>query len=243
METGTTCSTKTDCPDNCSNNIVCFSSGKCETCTDGLYGDYCDMTCSRNCMYGYCNQDGSCTAGCKDGFNGSMCEIKICPPNCICDTNNNCLGCNRNHFGPFCYLTCSSCKDNVCPVDSLNAEKCDECAGGTYGNLCNKRCPENCLNNSCDQESGTCTCENEYKFQDGTCVHSICPPNCSTCTSSSNCISCVDEYYHGDICELECSNCRSGMTCRKSDGTVRINVQTWLLLWYSLQWWMCYMYT
>ncbi|WAR16520.1 TENX-like protein, partial [Mya arenaria] len=66
-----------------------------------------------------------------------------------------------------------------------------------------------------------CTCENEYKFQDGSCVHSICPANCSTCTSSDNCTFCVDEYYYGDTCEHECSNCRSGTTCMKSDGYCR----------------------
>ncbi|XP_052762508.1 multiple epidermal growth factor-like domains protein 10 isoform X2 [Mya arenaria] len=311
--TGITCSTRTECPDNCYNSSFCLSTGKCESCKDGLYGEYCNMTCSRNCRYGYCNQDGSCKAGCKDGFNGSMCEIKICPPNCTCNTSNNCIGCNSNYFGPSCSLTCSSCKVNVCPVDRLNAVKCDECADGKYGNLCNESCPknclndscnqdgscksgcedrfngsrceqricppnctcntsnncigcksnyfgpscslscssckdiicpvdrinavkcdecadgkygnlcnercsDNCLNNRCDQDSGACTCENEYKFQNGTCVRSICPANCSTCTSSDNCTSCVDEYYHGDTCEHECSNCRSGTTCGKSDG-------------------------
>ncbi|WAR16435.1 TENX-like protein [Mya arenaria] len=211
-----TCSMKTECPDNC--NLFCLSNGKCESCKDGLYGEYCNMTCSQNCRYGYCNQDGSCKVGCEDGFNGSRCEQRICPPNCNCDTSNNCIGCNSNYFGPSCSLTCNTCKDNLCPVDRLNAGKCDECADGTYGNLCNERCAENCLNDSCDQDSGTCTCENEYNFQDSTCVRIICPANCYTCTSSNNCNACVDEHYYGDTCEHECNKCRSETTCRKSDG-------------------------
>ncbi|WAR16473.1 TENX-like protein, partial [Mya arenaria] len=217
---GITCTTKTEFPANCynNNNTGCTSSSKCESCKDGLYGEYCNKTCSQNCRYRYCYQDGSCKAGCEDGFIGSMCDQRICPPNCNCDTSNNCIGCNSNYFGPLCSLTCSPCKHNICPVDRLNAGKCDECADGTYGNLCNESCPENCLNDMCDQKSGACICENEYKFQDGTCIRSICPANCSTCTSSDNCISCVDEYYHGDTCEHECSNCRSRTTCRKSDG-------------------------
>ncbi|XP_052764466.1 multiple epidermal growth factor-like domains protein 10 isoform X2 [Mya arenaria] len=212
---GITCSTKTECPEYCFNNTVCLSTGKCESCKDGLYGEYCNMTCSQNCRNGYCYQDGSCKAGC---VNGSGCEQRICPPNCNCDTSNNCIECYSNYFGPSCSLTCSSCKDNICPVHRLNAGKCDECAAGTYGNLCNETCPENCLHDSCDQERGTCNCENDYKFQNGTCVHSICPANCSTCTSLHNCNSCVAEYYHGNTCEYECNNCRSGTTCRKSDG-------------------------
>ena len=62
------------CPTNC-DNTGCNEQLKCHECVSGFYEDYCNLTCSSNCINGTCNRDGSCT--CKEGFGGFGC----CPVN------------------------------------------------------------------------------------------------------------------------------------------------------------------
>ncbi|XP_052763376.1 uncharacterized protein LOC128205628 isoform X3 [Mya arenaria] len=205
-----------NCPVNCYSD--CSSTGICKSCKDGFFSNYCNISCSENCKYGTCYRNGSCIGGCKDEFSGSRCEQKTCPINCNCDNNNSCFECDAYHFGPSCLLSCSSCKDNRCPVERLHAEKCDECATWRYGNLCNETCPRYCLDNKCDQDNGTCVCDKNYTFKNGKCVPSSCPANCSTCTSPDVCDSCVDRYFYGDTCKHECTHCKAGTPCRKVDG-------------------------
>ncbi|WAR16528.1 PTPRT-like protein, partial [Mya arenaria] len=179
-----------------------FLGSSCDRCINGKYGSLCHNNCpvncysdcssTENCKYGTCYRNGSCIGGCKDEFSGSRCEQKTCPINCNCDNNNSCFECDAYHFGPSCLLSCSSCKDNRCPVERLHAKKCDECATWRYGNLCNETCPHYCLDNKCDQDNGTCVCDKNYTFKNGKCVPSSCPANCSTCTSPDVCDSCVD---------------------------------------------------
>ncbi|WAR16497.1 TENX-like protein [Mya arenaria] len=126
-----TCSVKLECLDNCYND-TCLYPSICDSCKDGYFGDHCNVSCSENCRYGTCTEGGSCIGGCKDGFSGAKCELKICPVNCNCDQNNRCFGCKENYFGPSCSLTCSSCKDYQCPEHPLMTEKCNACEEGTY---------------------------------------------------------------------------------------------------------------
>ncbi|XP_052763610.1 multiple epidermal growth factor-like domains protein 10 isoform X2 [Mya arenaria] len=212
-----TCSVKLECLDNCYND-TCLYPSICDLCKDGYFGDHCNVSCSENCRYGTCTEGGSCIGGCKDGFSGAKCELKICPVNCNCDQNNRCFGCKENYFGPSCSLTCSSCKDYQCPEHPLMTEKCNACEEGTYGNLCNETCRQHCLNNRCNQDDGSCACGKEYKFEGGKCVPSTCPANCSTCTLLDSCDTCVDKYYYGETCEHECTHCSAGTNCKKTDG-------------------------
>ena len=62
------------CPKNCG-DTGCDEQLICHQCDPGFYGDYCNFSCSTNCIDGTCNRDGSCT--CKKGFNGFGC----CPEN------------------------------------------------------------------------------------------------------------------------------------------------------------------
>ena len=64
------------CPKNCS-DTGCNEQLICHECDPGFYGDYCNLTCSINCINGTCNRDGSCS--CKEGFDGLGC----CPKNCV----------------------------------------------------------------------------------------------------------------------------------------------------------------
>ncbi|WAR16474.1 hypothetical protein MAR_031068 [Mya arenaria] len=209
------------CPSTCN---TCTSITLCTSCRDGYHigsGTTCVYKCKIQCLS--CTNGTSCTA-CKVksgiGYHGSDCSMP-CSNKCKdyqCDIHGNCIQCARDEFGRRCNNSCSSCKHNHCPEDRLNALKCDECTGGTYGNFCNETCPQHCLNNVCDQGNGACECDVDYHFQNGKCIPTYCPVNCSTCTSLANCTSCTDNYHYGDTCEYECTHCKSGTTCRKIDG-------------------------
>ncbi|XP_052763267.1 multiple epidermal growth factor-like domains protein 6 [Mya arenaria] len=225
---------QSQCPSTCT---TCTSSTVCTSCNDGYHSgsrSLCLYMCKKECLT--CTNTTSCTA-CKVktgiGYYGSDCSM-ICSNKCkyfLCDINGNCLKCAdpdftggncdrcvEGKFGRVCNNDCSSCKDNHCPEDRLNALKCDECADGMYGNLCNETCPQHCLNNVCDQENGACECDDDYHFENGKCIPTYCPVNCSTCTSLENCTSCTDNYHSGETCEYECTHCKSGTACRQIDG-------------------------
>ncbi|WAR16533.1 TENX-like protein, partial [Mya arenaria] len=96
--------------------------------------------------------------------------------------------------------------------------RCQECEEGKYGTICNETCGQHCLDSRCNQDDGSCTCKKEYKLDGDKCVPSTCPANCSTCTSLDSCDMCVGTYYYGVTCEHECTHCKTGTNCRKSDG-------------------------
>ena len=119
------------CPKNCS-DTGCNERLICYECDPGFYGNYCNLTCSTNCINGTCNRDGSCF--CKEGFDGFGC----CPENCeggCNDTNFVCLSCKEGYHGDSCNETCpDNCKYN-CTQDE---GKCHECIEGYWGDTCGK---------------------------------------------------------------------------------------------------------
>ena len=138
------------CPKNCS-DAGCNEHLICHECDPGFYGDYCNLTCSINCINGTCNRNGSCT--CKKGFTGLGC----CPVNCkgdCNDTNFVCLSCMDGYHGDFCNKTCP---DNCTSGCSRDGKKCKSCELRHWGPLCEKDCPEQC-SSQCDQNKGTCPC-------------------------------------------------------------------------------------
>ena len=139
------------CPKNCS-DTGCNEQLICHECDPGFYGDYCNLTCSINCINGTCNRDGSCS--CKEGFDGFGC----CPENCeggCNDTSFVCASCKPRHFSDLCNETCpDNCKDNC----SRDGKTCMECKQNNWGATCQNDCPEKC-SSQCDQNNGTCQCK------------------------------------------------------------------------------------
>uniref|UniRef100_A0A8W8NUY8 protein-tyrosine-phosphatase n=1 Tax=Magallana gigas TaxID=29159 RepID=A0A8W8NUY8_MAGGI len=135
-------------------------------CNIGFYGENC-TECPDNCLNDTCQfQIGHCF-GCKDGFQGGMCNEE----------------CPSGSYGRTCYRQCGNCLNQgscdhisgVCHGGCLSGwtgDRCDqECASTLYGPFCNTSCSEYCQNKICNQSSGHCVacigarsglfCENE----------------------------------------------------------------------------------
>ena len=119
------------CPKNCS-DTGCNEHFICHECDPGFYGDYCDSTCSVNCINGTCNRDGSCT--CKEGFDGFGCCPEKCKGGCN-DTTFVCPSCEEGYYGDKCTERCpDNCKNNCSQVGGM----CYECIKGYWGDICDK---------------------------------------------------------------------------------------------------------
>ena len=120
------------CPKNCG-DTGCNKQLICHECDPGFYEDYCNLTCSTNCINVTCNRDGSCT--CKKGFDGFGC----CPENCeggCNDTTFICSSCKEEYHGDSCTERCKNerCK-NGCTQDG---GKCYKCIKGYWGDICDR---------------------------------------------------------------------------------------------------------
>ncbi|XP_060567444.1 multiple epidermal growth factor-like domains protein 10 [Ruditapes philippinarum] len=74
---------------------------KCDNCSPGLYGQYCDFNCPVNCSV--CTSKSNCTQ-CNSGFYGFTCK-HMCPSGCngTCSlTDGRCLACKQGFFGKLC---------------------------------------------------------------------------------------------------------------------------------------------
>jgi hypothetical protein len=89
------------------------------------------------------------------------------------------------------------------------------CNKGYWGKYCEKLCANNCLNNSCFKENGTCShgCVDGYHW-----YMCICPKNC-ICSTLGNCSKCVNDTFHGPLCDQECSLSCINRTCHSLTGT------------------------
>ena len=119
------------CPKNC-DITGCNEQLICDKCDPGFYGDYCNLTCSTNCINDTCNRDGSCI--CKEGFDGFSC----CPENCKGDCNETtfvCSSCQEGFHGDFCVKRCPyNCKEGCTQGKGI----CNKCIKGYWGDICDK---------------------------------------------------------------------------------------------------------
>ena len=96
-----------------------------------LFLTRCGTPCNSNCVNSTCNQNLTCSHGCK-----------------------------INTWGPDCSQTCSiSCKpapDNSTSVCDRQGHCLFGCLKNSTGPHCNGRCPDNCRHGCCDQVSGAC---------------------------------------------------------------------------------------
>ncbi|KAK3774960.1 hypothetical protein RRG08_040548 [Elysia crispata] len=205
-------------------------------CSVGYYGLGCSKTCSSNCKrFGkVCHHiDGNCTSGCKDGYQGEMCDTE-------CDTGkygDGCLkACSRNCKGRYdaCHHITGRCT-NGCD-DGYEGEKCDiECSAGRYGARCSSYCSTNCAGSdrACDHVNGTCDegCKTGYigakcdqecetgQFGEG------CKKTCSDhCAGDKNpchhmngtCDMGCEPGYHGSLCIKTCNMRKFGAVCNET---------------------------
>ena len=146
------------CPSKCG-DAGCTKQFQCINCKAGFFGDYCNKTCSSNCMYKICDKDGSCS--CKPGFDGLGC----CPRNCDkgCNELDECHECKPGHYGSNCTNTCPlNCIEKCSRLDG----QCLVCKNGFWGPQCIKLCSDNCLNKHCSQLDASCPCNSGYRGQD-----------------------------------------------------------------------------
>ncbi|XP_053389316.1 multiple epidermal growth factor-like domains protein 10 [Mercenaria mercenaria] len=151
------------CSNGCDINQSC--SGGCQ---DGWTGQKCTETCADQCRK--CNQNGgkNCEI-CKGDYYTATCTLP-CSLHCSalpglskCNINNGtCLnGCDKGYWDVKCDKKCyEGCTSGSC---NLSDGFCDTCNRTHYGNSCQDRCSEQCVDN--DASSAVC-----YK-SNGTCVH------------------------------------------------------------------------
>uniref|UniRef100_A0A8W8P4D4 SRCR domain-containing protein n=1 Tax=Magallana gigas TaxID=29159 RepID=A0A8W8P4D4_MAGGI len=128
---------------------ISFIHGGC--CNIGFYGENC-RKCPDNCLNGTCQfQTGHCF-GCKDGFQGEMCEEE----------------CPQGRYGKTCSLQCKNCLNQL-PCDHITGfckigcssgwmgDRCNQkCHSTLYGTNCNTTCSEYCQNRICNHINGYC---------------------------------------------------------------------------------------
>ncbi|XP_070192939.1 cell death abnormality protein 1-like [Littorina saxatilis] len=154
-------------------------------CTDGLFGEQCDQTCSGHCKDNdTCdNYYGTCPAGCSTGSRGGDCRCGHCRGDADCDvTTLRCpSGCDKGWDTEFCNQSCPAgthgygcrercgqCADSdtcntvtgLCPngcQPGWQGDNCKQrCADGYYGQRCMSRCGDCSDGEVCDKVNGTC---------------------------------------------------------------------------------------
>ena len=195
-------------------------------CEEGYYGDSCNNQCDLGCNTTSCRiSDGYCE--CKPRHNqveGTQCLP--CPQNCLTSCNQSlyCDSCMHGFYGDLCNQACSDpCLENKCdrdgrcmckvgyaghPCESCPANcgdtgctdqfKCNNCKTGYHGDYCNKTCPSNCVNKTCDID-GSCTLK-----------------ACSQIHGA--CIECRNGFW-GLRCSDKCPNNCMNNKCNQKDGT------------------------
>ncbi|XP_053387960.1 multiple epidermal growth factor-like domains protein 10 [Mercenaria mercenaria] len=211
-----------DCPDGC---LSCLSSTECTKCQNGYHGKQCEMKCSDGCLLESCEQaTGICSQSCKDNFAGEYCDFckkemyghdcsLSCPKNCKDHVCNKLDGkcseeCNPKFHGTHCNGSCpANCK--TCISDT----ECQSCEDGHWGERCQTKCPDRCLDSTC-RLNGTCSACIAGYFTDYCNIQ--CPNNCkdSLCNMAGYCNDCQAGYF-GTFCSKVCPpNCLSGECLR-----------------------------
>ncbi|XP_060597743.1 multiple epidermal growth factor-like domains protein 10 [Ruditapes philippinarum] len=182
--------------------MCCLWLNVCNNQVEGEIDEKCKVNCAC-CVDQKCGgeqwewfPDECSSLGCIDGHRGARC-YEQCTNNCTQCINdkNECTECYDGYYpGPAydckskCLPGCKACKSGI---------TCTSCKEG-YNNdngrndCSNRYCPENC---NCDD--GKCvSCKGGYYDTSNICS-SLCPDNCVTCLSKTDCGSCKDGYYKG----------------------------------------------
>jgi hypothetical protein len=92
---------------------------------------------------------------------------------------------------------------------------CDYCKHGFYGSECKLDCSSNCMNVSCNKDSGKCNlgCKNDYSG-DMCCLNN---KNCLYCANTTVCRECKSGYF-GQFCNQTCSDLCINNDCEINTG-------------------------
>ncbi|XP_062604017.1 multiple epidermal growth factor-like domains protein 6 [Saccostrea cucullata] len=199
------------CENTCPNTCsTCEkSNGRCLTCIDGWFGENCNFECI-HCFS--CHKDSGACTSCQPNYWGPQCQNE-CEYNChVCSIENGqCIHCAQGYFGDGCTSQCGHCRRGLC--DRATGTCQFGCNDGFYGDSCEKQCSQNCM--VCNQTDGECLMCQPNLW--GSQCDYTCPTNCDFChVSTGECLECV-EGYHGDKCQERCGNC-IGLTCEKDTG-------------------------
>ena len=205
------------CPNNC---LECTSHTACSSCVSGVWGSYCQYTCSA-CLHSYCSKDQGCIWGCKKLIKK---HCKQCPSACkTCSDGTSCSSCPSGFAGLQCQHDCTSCNGGFC--DSESGRCTYVCASneyfrndGTYTGCV--KCPGYC--SSCLSSSRCTSCIDGYF---GNLCSSKCYSTCKSCRNGYNCNSCTSGYFNrqnSNKCECNDSKCvgrNANMCLECSDNT------------------------
>ncbi|XP_046564402.1 scavenger receptor class F member 1-like [Haliotis rubra] len=158
-----------NCGYSCDHCLGSCEHGCTRGCLPGLYGTFCDKTCSDKCGpdpnistdkpllapntgVRDCHRDsGDCIHGCDEGWYGRQCS-SLCSSNCRnskcqSDTGSCTDGCARGFYGERCHLTCNVCLGGVCD------QKTGVCSKGCHltGRRCDSTCTSNCSMEECQR--------------------------------------------------------------------------------------------
>jgi len=219
-ETGGTC---LPCKSPCN---TCETGSVCTECSDEAYLSP-NATCEYACPTGY-HKDGT-------GSIGRIC--KLCPDTCVsCVSQEECTLC-----GNFTFLTPTKKCEYTCPDGSYRdgveerGRNCTDCPAN-HNTCITSKYPTQCKKSLYLSPSATCEdeCPTGY-YKNGTAAIGrtcpICAQNCSTCTSSTVCLTCKHGQYltPKQWCDVDCPDGhykngtgdtgRSCMPCRNNCNT------------------------
>ncbi|MCQ2816506.1 MAG: hypothetical protein MJ252_04480 [archaeon] len=186
-----------------------------EDCPLGKWGTECQFDCDPACDIQKLNcdkSDGKCTycnstyyPSTEDPSKCLKCSSE-CKSECTYKGCNECL--NEKHFGPWCDLICSNCKNSSKGYCDREGKCFDKCIQGYFTSYCNETCPLHCLfigDENCFQDTGECEhCQKGFypKSCEG------CNDACSECISEDECTVCKDINKYGKLCNNTCNkNC------------------------------------
>ncbi|XP_060555367.1 multiple epidermal growth factor-like domains protein 10 isoform X2 [Ruditapes philippinarum] len=219
-----------------------FTGHKCDTCSSGLYGTYCDLKCPGNCSV--CTSESNCVQ-CNSGLFGEKC-YRVCPSGCIgsCSfTDGRCFVCKPGLAGDFCNKTCENgtygvnCSKSCRNIES-NCQACSTDDSGSYKDCikCDSRyyrvipygknqsicthCPYNCKGNVCN-DNGVCTLGCLHGKWGERCTET-CPKNCEKCSQSEGkCLECTRKTFSDDClrnCSTNCNDTDESRVCTSDTG-------------------------
>jgi len=197
------------CVQDCGESFVAIAN-ECQPCDNGC--KVCSNSDQHECLE--CSElnlkNGKCVSDCGATNYADNKVCKSCIDSCdICNSNQNCSKCstgfvyqeNLNKCLDACVAgytnvdgVCQPCGVPGCNNCSLDINKCDECNSNLYK-----------LDNTCVE---TCAVDEGYYVNNRECL--LCPNECATCKSATECSTCVKGFVlYGNSC---INNCPEGQT-------------------------------
>ena len=201
----------------CEKNITCYE--RCETCSEE--SQTIDNQKCTSCKSPFLLENGNCVDNCSPNYEKIFIDNKYICEYCHDDqcqnfelNTCNCLFCKYEHYFVNISKKCESCNGN-CANCIETSTKCTSCWGENF--LYNYTCYTCEDNSKCESFfDGGCECE---KCKDGfyNLNHQCksCVNNCKTCSNSSECEICQDNYFLDS--KGQCIECPTTCATKKSD--------------------------